>query len=103
MAGMKEYDYPWTFTSTGIGTWANVTWARQHTFLVETAAGSTCSMQMLTRRKGSTAVSVLGSSATFGASSQIAITVTGNFFEVAPRIKTLTSTGTVYVQGIGNS
>lgn len=103
MPGMKEYGYTWTFTSTGTGTFIDAGWADDHSFYAETAGGSTASLQFLTRRNGSTVTFNLGSSATLAAVANTVVRLTGALDEVAPRIKTLTSTGTVYVQVLGQS
>lgn len=103
MPGMKEYAYTWTFTSTGTGTFVNADWADDHTFYVDTAEGSSGSFQFLTRRDGSTVTVNLGSSGTLAASSGLLVRLVGVFDQIAPRVKTLTSTGTIVVKAVGQS
>ena len=98
-----EFDRTWTFTSTGAGGWESAKWAQNIQFIVETPPGSTAGVRLEHRRKGSTLVSLL-SSATMASSAgnSTAFAYSGVFFEIRPRVTDMTSTGTVYVQGIGN-
>lgn len=97
-----EYDRLWTFTSTGAGAWEDAYHAQEHVFNIETAAGSTATVQMETRRKDSTVTAAIGSAQVMDASSMVQINVTAALWQVRPRVTSMTSTGTVYVQGIGN-
>lgn len=98
-----EFDKLWTFTSTGAGSWERATWARDITFYIETPPGSTAGVRLEHRRKGSTLVSLF-SSATMGSSAgnSTALSFGGAYYEIRPRVTDITSTGTVYVQAIGN-
>lgn len=99
---MIEYDRLWTFTSTGAGAWEDSYLASNHTFNLETAAGSTASIRIETRRKDSS-IGVLLSTAVIvmDASSAVTLSIVGALYQVRPYVTAKTSTGTVYVQGFG--
>ena len=100
---MLEYKRTWTFTSTGASAWEDAYLANQHTFNIETAAGSTATVQIESRRSGSTVSAVVGASVNMGASSMVPLMVSGAYDQVRAHVTDMTSTGTVIVQGFGNS
>jgi hypothetical protein len=98
-----EYDKLWTFTSTGAGAWQDAYTAAQHTFNIETAAGSTATVLLEHRRQGSSLVTIFEStSVNLAASSHVSRSYSGAYYQVRPHVTDMTSTGTVYVQGLGN-
>jgi hypothetical protein len=103
MAGLLEYDRLWTFTSTGAGAWEDAYHAREHGFLLETVAGTTATITIEHRRKNSTITALIGAASNLDASSMVTVAYTGTLYQVRPRVTDMTSTGTVYVQGVGNS
>jgi hypothetical protein len=98
---IPEFNRLWTFTSTGAGTWENAQTAQNITFVLETAPGSTATVLLQHRRSGSTLVTQF-SSVNMGAAESTSFSYSGAYFEIRPRVTDKTSTGTVYVQGIGN-
>jgi len=98
---MLAYSGGKAFTSTGTSHWQEARYALEHSVGIETAAGSTGAFQILTRSKGGTATSVL-SSGTMGASSLTTNIYAGVYHEIAVRVKTLTSTGTLTAKWFGN-
>jgi len=99
---MLEYNRLWTFTSTGAGAWEDAFHAREHNFIVETAAGSTATVVIEQRRSNGSVAVQLGTSMNLDASSGTSQQLTGAFYQVRARVTDMTSTGTVYVQGVGN-
>jgi hypothetical protein len=97
-----EYDRLWTFTSTGAGTWQDAHWAQNVTFHIETAAGSTATVVLEQRRHGGSAAAAFEAAINMGASSAVTRAYSGAYYQVRPRVTDITSTGTVYIQGIGN-
>jgi hypothetical protein len=104
MASQAEVRFKWSFGatataeggavlgSTGSGTRASVLGlGRDHTFVVETDAGCTCSYQICAARTVSGASLVL-SSGTLSTAAMDLIQVDGPLGFVFPRIKTMTST-----------
>jgi hypothetical protein len=100
---MLEYSRTWTFTSTGAGDWEDAFHATSHQFIGETAAGSTATYQIEHRRLGSSITMTIGAEVTLDASTAASNQVTGAFWQVRPRVTSLTSTGTLRVQGVGLS
>jgi hypothetical protein len=101
---MFEYDSTQTFTSTGATAWQDAYHAVNHTFVFETAAGSTCTLRPETRLKGGD-VGILLSTAVvnMGASSAVAVSIVGALYQTRIRVTDITSTGTVKVHLFGNS
>ena len=97
-----EFDRKWAFTSTGSGGWERATWAQQITFVCESAAGSTGTVRLEHRRKGSTSVSLFDTAVVLDASTAVTKAFVGAYYEIRPRVTDMTSTGTITVQGIGN-
>lgn len=98
---LLEFDRLWTFTSTGASAWEKAGWAQNVTFVLEAAPGSTATVQLEHRRKGSTLVSLF-KSVNLDANTSTSAAYQGSYYEVRARVTDKTSTGTVYVQGIGN-
>lgn len=100
---LKEYAYPWTLTSTGAGAWLDTSWAFHHTFVFQTStvAGNGAAFQIETRLKNSTLTSVVGSTLSLGAKSNVVVTLMGTYSELRPHVTA--STGTVFVQATGVS
>ena len=96
-----EFNKLWTFTSTGAGAWEHAANASHLTFNLETAPGSTATILLQHRRAGSTLVTQF-SSVNMGAAESTSVSYSGAYFEIRPRVTDKTSTGTVYVQAVGN-
>ena len=101
---IREAHHVWTFTSTNsTAAWATVDNAREVSFYINTAAGSTATV-ILQSAADSTSFAVnLGSTShNLGASSGVLVQFTGPFGLVRPRVSDITSTGTVVVHLFGN-
>lgn len=103
---MSEFNYPWSFTSTGDGNRVDGRTVFEWTFYIETAAGTTATVEILSARDttSTTVGVVLGSSQTLDSGSLTRILqFTGPFCAIWPRVASMTSTGTVIVRGLGVS
>ena len=101
---MLEYDRSYTLTSSGATAWEDAYQASNHTFVIETGAGSTATVRPETRGYNSS-IGILLSTAviTLDASSAVAVSIVGALYQVRCRVTDMTSTGTVRVQMFGNT
>lgn len=97
-----EYDRKWTFTTTGAGEWEPARHATEHTWTLETSTGSSCRMVIETRVKGGVYAAQVGSSMVVDVSTASVQQFTGPYYQLRPRLLTLSSAGPVIVHAVGN-
>ena len=98
---IREAHHKWSFTSTGSGDWVTVDNARELSFYINTAAGSTATVRIQSAADSTSFAVTLGSTTyTLDASSGVLVQFTGPFGVVRPRVSDMT--GTVVVHLFGN-
>jgi hypothetical protein len=99
---LLEFDRNWTFTSTGAGGWQDAYTADNVTFYVETAPGSTATVVLEHRRQGSSLTVAFATAINLSQAASTSQAYSGAYYQVRARVSDMTSTGTVYVQAVGN-
>lgn len=99
---LVEFDKTWTFTSTGAGVWQDAYTAGNLTFYVETAPGSTATILLEHRRQASSLTVAFATAVNMAQAASTAQAYAGAYYQIRPRVTDMTSTGTVYVQAVGN-
>ena len=95
-----ELDYTWTLTSTGGGAWVDCrAFARETSFYVQSAAGSSASIQIETARDSTSYAIKLGTAQTVDASSGVLLQFTGAYRLMRPYSSNLSGTVVVYLTG----